>query len=531
MSTNSENSYYPEAEVRRKKSFSLVWLIPIVAIVVGAVMAVQAIVTKGPLITITFTDASGLVEGKTEVRYKDVTVGLVESIQLSDDLSSVIVEARMDNSIKPYLVDTTEFWVERARISAGEVSGLGTLLSGVYIGMDPRGGTTPARLFGALDAPPVVTTGLPGRHFFLDAESLGSLNRKSPVYYKQIKVGEVISYELKADGSGVKTQIFINEPYDNFVKTSSRFWNASGIDLKLDSKGISVNTESLTSLLSGGIAFDTPVGFEMESEAEVGTTFPLYQSQDASKEKHFFNRHYFFATFPHSVRGLKSGAAVEFLGFKVGEVVDMKLEFDVDNVEFKAPVLFFIEPERIQLPDESVVYPEGLIGEMVRRGLRVQLKSGNLLTGQLYVDLVMQPDAKVQEIDYSLAHPLLPSIPSDVEALTSSVRSILDDMKQIQFKRLGDDMHQTLSLLNSNLERTDGLFKEINAETMPQIEAALTALQETMSALSKSVGDDSELNQDARMALAELAEAARAFKVLSEYLANHPESLIKGKDK
>jgi paraquat-inducible protein B len=234
--------------------------------------------------------------------------------------------------------------------------------------------------------------------------------------------------------------------------------------------------------------------------------------------------------FPHSVRGLKPGAAVEFLGFKVGEVVDMKLEFDVDNVEFKAPVLFFIEPERIHLHDESVIYPEGLISEMVRRGLRVQLKSGNLLTGQLYVDLVMQPDAKEQKIDYSLAHPLLPSVPSDVEALTSSVRSVLDDMKQIQFKRLGNDMHQTLTLLNSNLERTDSLFKDINAETLPQIDSALNSLQETMSALSKSVGDDSELNQDARMALAELAEAARAFKVLSEYLANHPESLIKGKD-
>ena len=524
-------SHFPEADVRLKKSFSLVWLIPIIAIVVGGIMAVQAIATKGPLITITFSDASGLVAGKTQVRYKDVTVGLVETIQLSDDLSSVIVEARMDNSIKPYLVDTTQFWIEKARISAGEVSGLGTLLSGSYIGMDPGEGTKSARLFGALDAPPVVTTGLPGRHFFLDAESLGSLNRKSPVYYKQIKVGEVISYELKEDGSGVKTQIFINEPYDKFVKTSSRFWNASGIDLKLDSKGFSVSTESLTSILSGGISFDTPVGFEMEYEAEIGTVFHLFRNHDASKEMHFFKRNYFFAMFPHSVRGLKPGAPVEFLGFKVGEVVDLKLEFDVDKVEFKAPVLFFIEPERIQLPDESVVYPEGLISEMVRRGLRVQLKNGNLLTGQLYVDLVMQPNAKEQEIGDSLAHPLLPSIPSDVEALTSSVRSILDDMKQIQFKRLGNDMHETLTLLNSNLERTDGLFKEINAETMPQVEAALTSLQDTMSALSKSVGDDSALNQDARIALAELAEAARAFKVLSEYLANHPESLIKGKDK
>ena len=524
-------SHYQEADVRLKKSFSLVWMIPIIAVVVGAVMAVQAVMTKGPLVTITFSNASGLVAGKTQVRYKDVTVGLVESIQLNDDLSSVIVKARMDNSIKPYLVDTTVFWVEKARVGAGQVSGLSTLLSGAFIGMDPGSGTESTRKFRALDNPPVVTTGLPGRKFFLNAETLGSLNVKSPVYYKQIKVGEVISFNLKEDGSGVQTQIFVNEPYDHFVKTSSRFWNPSGIDLKLDDKGVSLNTESLTTILSGGIAFDTPVGFEMVTEAEEDAVFHLFRNYDAAEEKHFSIKHYFFAQFSNSVRGLKPGAPVEFLGFKVGEVADMKLEFDVDKVEFKAPVLFYIEPERIHLPDASIVYPEGLIGELVRRGLRVQLKSGNLLTGQLYVDLIFQEKDKTRSIDYSMAHPLLPSVPSDVVALTASVRSILDDMKQIQFKRLGADMHQTLSLLNSNLEKTDELFKNINVETLPQIESSLAALQNTMNALRKSVGNDSDLNQDTRQAMAELADAARAFKVLSEYLAKHPESLIKGKDK
>ncbi len=523
-------SKYPEADVRLKKSFSLVWLIPIIAIVVGTIMAVQAVMTKGPLVTITFSNASGLVAGKTQVRYKDVTVGLVETIQLNDDLSSVIVKARMDNSIKPYLVETTVFWVEKARVGAGQVSGLSTLLSGAFIGMDPGSGKEPMRKFRALDNPPVVTTGLPGRKFFLDADTLGSLNVQSPVYYKQIKVGEVISFNLKEDGSGVQTQIFINEPYDQFVKTSSRFWNPSGIDLKLDDKGVSLNTESLTTILSGGIAFDTPVGFEMVTEAEEGTVFHLFRDHDAAKKKHYAIKNYFFAQFPNSVRGLKPGAPVEFLGFKVGEVVDMKLEFDVDKVEFMAPVLFYIEPERIHLPDASIVYPEGLISEMVQRGLRVQLKSGNLLTGQLYMDLVIHDDAKAQTIDYSLSHPLLPSIPSDVEALTSSVRSILDDMKQIKFKRLGADMHKTLSLLNSNLERTDELFKNINVDTLPQIDTALADTQAAMSALKQSVGGDSDLNHDARLALSELTEAARSLKNLTDYLADHPESLLRGKD-
>ena len=528
---NGSDSYYPEAEVRRKKSFSLIWLIPIIAVIVGAVMAVQAIVTKGPLVTITFDKASGMVAGKTQIRYKDVTVGLVETIHLSDDLSSVIIEARMDNSIKPYLVDTTEFWVETARISVGEVSGLNTLLSGAFIGMDPGEGTESARLFKGRDTPPVVTTGLSGRRFSLVAETLGSINIKSPVYYKQIKVGEVVSSKLMEDGSGVKIQVFINEPYDQFVKTSSRFWNASGIELKLDAEGIQVKTESLTSILSGGIAFETPVGFDMATEADVGAIFHLFRNYAASKEKRFFRRNYYFAHFPHSVRGLEPGAPVEFLGFKIGEVVDLKLELDVEKVKFTAPVLFYIEPERIHTLGDKQITGSGLVEGMVQRGMRAQLKSGNLLTGQLYIDLVIQEKAPARKIDYSLAYPRLPTIPSDVEALTASVRSILDDMKQIQFKRIGNDMHETLTLLNSNLGKTDKLFDEFNVATMPQIEAALTSLQQTMEALRKSVGSDSDLNQDARLALAEMAEAARAFKVLSDYLAKHPESLLKGKDK
>lgn len=524
------SSDYPQAEVRSKKSFSLVWLIPIVAVVVGMVMAVQAIVTKGPLITVTFSNATGLVSGQTEVRYKDVTVGLVESIHLNDDLSSVLVEARMDNSIKPYLLDTTQFWIETARISGGEISGLDTLLSGVFIGMDPGDGTESERLFEGTDTPPVVTTGLPGSHFFLEAETLGSINIKNPVYFRQIKVGEVVSYQLMEDGSGVRTQIFINEPYDRFVKTLSRFWIASGIDFTLDAQGIQVDTESLTSILYGGISFDTPIGFDEEVEAESGAVFRLFKNHGESLEEHYLKRSYYFAQFPHSVRGLKPGSPVEFLGFKIGEVVDMKLEFDVEKVEFSAPILFYVEPERIHVKNKSVVYGEGWMDEMVRRGLRVQLENGNLLTGQLYIDLVIHESIEVQKIDYSMAHPLLPSVPSDVEALTSSVRSILDDLKMVNFQRIGNDLHETLTVLNRNLEKTDKLFTNLNTTTTPRVDFALEDLRLTLRDLRDSFGSESNLNQDARLALIELTKASRSFKVLTDYLSEHPEAIVSGKD-
>lgn len=530
MGENPEaSSDYPRAEVRRKKRFSLVWLIPIVAVVVGLIMAVQAIVTKGPLITISFSSASGLVAGETKIRYKDVTVGLVEMIQLSEDLSTVIVEARMDPSIKPYLLETTQFWIETARISAGEISGLGTLLSGAYIGMDPGVGKTSERVFVGSDSPPVITTGLPGKSFYLEAESLGSVNVRSPVYYRQIKVGEVVGHRLKEDGSGVRTQIFINQPYDRFVKTSSRFWNASGIDFRLDAKGVKINTESVTSLLYGGIAFETPVGFEAEAVAEQGDVFPLFRDYDESKEERFFTRNYYFAHFPHSIRGLEPGAPVEFLGFKVGEVVDMKLEFEIEKDAFLAPVLFYVEPDRVDVRGEGDIGSKKLMERMVARGLRVQLKNGNLLTGQLNIDLVIDKKAKQEKIDYSLAHPRLPTIPSDVEALTSSVRAILEDMKQVEFKEVGKELRSTMAVMKANLEKTDRLFGNLNEQTLPKVESAIEEIRAATIAIRNSVDNDSDLNHDARVALAELTEAARSVKVLTDYLGQHPEALLRGK--
>jgi paraquat-inducible protein B len=527
---NNSKSDYPQAEIRQKSRFSLVWLIPIVALFVGAFMVFQAIVTKGPLITISFSKASGLVAGKTELRYKDVTVGLVESIHLNDDLSAVIVEARMDKSIEPYLLDSTQFWVETARISAGEISGLGTLFSGAYIAMDPGEGKETKSFFKGQNNPPVVTTGQSGRHFILEAQTLGSITVKTPVYYRQIKVGEVVSYQLREDGKGVQAQIFVNAPYEQFVKKSSRFWNASGIDLKLDSKGININTESLTSLLYGGIAFETPVGFEQESEAEAGHLFPLFTNYEKSKEKRFYNRNYYFAYFPHSIRGLEPGASVEFLGFKVGEVVDMKLELDVDQVKFLTPVLFYIEPERVEVRTGREFGSRELMETMVGRGLRAQLKNANLLTGQLYIDLVLDEKAKKQKIDYSLAHPLLPTIPSDVEALSSSVLAILDGLREIKFKQLGDDLGVSLNRLNSTLEKSDHFFEKLNSQTTVQIGTTLQELRVALDDMRNSFGQDSDLNHDARVVLSELSEASRSIKVLTDYLANHPEALLRGKE-
>ena len=248
----------PEAVVQTRSRISLVWLIPLVAAAIGAWLAYKAYSEQGPEIAISFKTAEGLQAGKTKLRYKQVEFGVVERIELSPDISKVIVTARLEKGSEKFLTDKTRFWVERARVSAGSVQGLGTLLGGAYIGIDPVATGKPTNEFTGLEVPPVVTAGEPGRHFMLHAKELGSVEVGAPVYFRQIRVGEVVSYVLDDSGASVDIQIFVEAPHDQRVRENTRFWNASGVNVSLGAGGLQIDTASLTSILIGGIAFENP---------------------------------------------------------------------------------------------------------------------------------------------------------------------------------------------------------------------------------------------------------------------------------
>jgi paraquat-inducible protein B len=514
----------PEAEIEAKRSFSIVWLVPLVALLIGGWLAYKAYSEKGPTITISFNTAEGLEAGKTKLKYKDVEVGEVEAITLSKDLSHVVVTAKLVKESDDYLTENTRFWVVRARIAAGSVTGLGTLFSGAYIGMDPIKGEKSTRTFKGLEIPPVVTADLPGRHFLLQGDRLGSLDIGTPVFFRQIQVGEVVSYHLDDDGEAVSIKVFIHAPHDKRVRENTRFWNDGGFDMSVDATGIKIDTETFVSMIIGGVAFDTPTDLESGNPVEGGHTFRLYKNRRSIYTKQYTLKHYYMLHFNGSVKGLSSGAPVEFRGIKIGEVVDIKLEFHEKELEPRIPVLIQIEPERIAFIGEQNVDPEKRMEGLVVKGLRAQLKTGNLLTGQLLVDVDLHPEAPAQEIDYAGKYPELPTLPTPLEQITTRLAQIVNKLEKVPFELIGNDLHETL-------QETQKLVKNLNADVAPMVSGALEQAQKTLASVENVMSSDSVLQHELNRALAELANAARSISNLADYLERHPESLIYGKGK
>jgi len=500
----------PEAVVKKRSGISIVWIIPIVAAVIGAWVAYKTLSETGPTITITFENAEGLEAGKTKVKFKDVEVGMVKSIDLEKDLKHVLVTVQMNAGSKGYLTEKTRFWVVKARITAGTVSGLGTLLGGAYIAIDPVAGGKFVDKFTGLEQAPVVTTAQPGRHFLLKADSRGSLDIGAPIYFRQIKVGEVVSYELAEDNETVNFKIFIDAPHHLKVTQNTRFWNASGIDVSLSATGFNVEMESAVSLLTGGLAFGLPPDTPPGEVVPENTVFTLHDSQAKAFERKITLREKFLLYFDGTVRGLAADAPVEFRGITIGRVVSVDLEFDRESEEFVIPVLIEMEPERFGGGTTAYAAEKRrqILEGFVARGFRAQLKTGNILTGKLYVDLDFYPDAEKQELRQAKGYVVLPTIPTSIEEITRSVNTVLDKVQEFPFGRIGADMTQTLA----NLDRT------------------ILQANDTLKSIDTLFANDSPMSRDLQDTLRELSDSARSLRVLADYLERHPEALLRGKE-
>jgi len=525
------------AEMRSKRRISIVWIVPLVALVIGVVLAYKAISEKGPTITITFASADGMEAGKTKIKFKDVEIGQVESIELSEDASKVVLTAQMVKEAQPYLTDQTKFWVVRPRVSGGSVSGLSTMLSGAYIGIDTNRQGAPARHFTGLEVPPVVTVDQPGRHYLLQADALGSLDIGAPVYFRQIQVGQVVGYKLHQDGNSVDINVFVEEPHDAKVTTTTRFWNASGVDLSLNAQGLKLNTQSIVSILAGGIAFGLPKDSPPGEVAEENTHFHLYPDRDSIEEKQYTIRNYYALLFDESVRGLSIGAPVELYGIKLGEVVDLKLEFDLEQNKFFVPVIVAIEPERVRvLKNNEPVRIDNtdhtaLIKSLVEQeGLRAQLQSGNLLTGQLMVNMVFVDDAPKADLGSWNGFITLPTTSGSFQRLQEGLTRIVDNLEKVRFDRIGEELAQTLKEVQTAVAEIGKMVKTLNRETSPKLQATLSELQKTLVEVQQGIGKDSPLNYSATRSLKELHRTLASIRELVQTLEHQPQSLLFGKE-
>jgi paraquat-inducible protein B len=535
-----ERGELPEVEVKKRRSISLVWLIPLVAGAIAIWLAYTTLQEKGPQITLVFDNAEGLEAGKTRVKFRNVEVGLVDQVTLSEDLSHIVVTASLDKTMEPHMKEGTRFWIVRPRVGFGGISGLGTLLSGAYVEFDPGEGK-PARDFVGLAEPPPITSEKPGTQFVLHADRLGSIGRGAPVYYRSIAVGQVLGYELAEDKEGLTIAVFVDAPNDKLVRPSSRFWNASGVNVSVGSDGVDVAMESLEALLAGGIAFDTPDIDQPGELAAAGTAFPLFASLRAVTEAGYTQQIPYLVHFDGSVRGLRAGAPVEFRGIRVGTVTDVRLEIDPKQDSVRIPVTLEIEPQRIGIERGPGNERYVVMAALVERGLRAQLKSGNLLTGELLVDLDFHPDSPPATLDRSGTYPEIPSVPAGLEALEASVTTALNKIATLPLPDLVADLRRTIQSVDALVSSPDSK-QAITALTQAavRLDALIGTLdqrlgplfvqaQSTLASADGLAGANSQARYDLNALLKELTGAARSIRVFADYLERHPDALIRGK--
>src|SRR3569623_512699 len=467
----------PEAVTapRRPWPQALIWAIPIVAALIGAFLAIQSFLERGPTITISFRVAEGIQADKTRIKYKNVDVGEVKKVELSDDRSHVIVTAELTRQAESFLVEDTQFWIVRPRITGGSVYGFGTLISGAYIGIDIGKSDKRQRSFVGLETPILVSSDVQGRRYLLHGDDLSSLDLGSPVYYRGLQVGQVLTYDLDKDGKGVTMTIFINAPYDRNVNPLTRFWNVSGVDVSLDASGVKVDAQSVA-------AMDNP---DIEVEQAV-------------------------AVFKESARGLAPGAAVDLLGVVIGEVTAVGIDVDTANKTVSVPVELRIYPERLLSRFRKTgaggnpLASKRLLGEKVQRGLRALLRTATLLTGPLYIALDFFPNASAVKFDAKQQPLRLPTAPGSLQGLQTTLAAIVAKLDKIPFDTLSKDLQDTLHGANAMVER-------INAEITPATLATLADARRALGALEHTLGQDAPLQQNTQDTLHEITRAARAL--------------------
>mgnify|MGYP001793602475 CR=1 FL=1 len=567
--TDDSGQKLPDAKVRRGyASLMSIWIVPAIALAVAAYLIFQALAERGSEISIIFDNAEGMVPGKTQLKYKDVNIGTLSRIDILDDDEGVSMVIDVNRSADKYLTDTARFWIVAPAIGFQGITGLQTLLSGSFIEIDPGKGGKRETKFTGLKTPPVITSNDKGTEYLLSTEKLSNINRGTPIIYKGLQVGSVLGYRLAKDKKAIDVYAFVQAPYDDLVLEGTNFWNAGGINVSVSTSGIELGANSLQALVAGAIEFATPEIYQSTFKAESRYQFKLYDNQQAKDDARFTEKVVYVLYFDGSVSGLTVGANVEFKGIKVGSVRDISLEIDEANQKYYIPVLIDIEPQRIKLTDdgkkirsvlETRELRQKIIKDLIQRGLKAKLKNSNFLTGALIVDLDLVPDKPAVYVSSSGRYPEIPTVPADLEEITSSVAQLMAKLDKLPIERLGKSLTGTVEgldkFINSGeLQKTIEEYRKlavsvrvvaqnIDTKTLPNIGKTIDGVREAIAKIDETlasaetmfssvnglIADGSPFKYDLMNMLQELAAASRAVRSLADFLERNPSSLISGK--
>lgn len=519
---------------RGRRRISLIWLIPLISILIGGWLVWDTYAKRGPKITIVFDQGEGLTAGQSQVKHRDVTLGTVTRVKLTKDMEHVVVTVQMTKDAAPLITERTRFWIVRPRFFAGSISGLSTLLSGPYIDLLPsHDGGKPATAFAGLEDPPVLQSAVPGRTFLLQAKQIGSVALGAPIFYRDLQVGQILGWDLGDMARDVTIHAFVRAPFDSYVHDGTRFWNASGLAVKLGADGVHVQIQSLDALLLGGIAFSTPDDAKAAPPSAPNRTFPLYTSEEDAQQASYQRKVSFVSYFSGSVAGLGPGSPVTFQGLKVGDVTSVGMTYDPKTNAILAPVHFEVEPQRIRNIDVAAERgPLQNVRMLVKRGMRAQIQSANLITGQSMIAMTIVPDAPPADIGLDGTTIVFPTAPGALAGITTGASQILAKVNALPF----DKMSASLTSLLTGLDK---LTATMNSEagptlhSLPGITAGLKTsvahLNTVLVSANTAYGTDSHFSRQLERLMSQLNEMAQSFRALADLLTSHPEALIRGR--
>lgn len=518
------------ARVGHGPRFSSIWLVPIVAVVIGLWMVYAHWASQGPLVEIRFNGGAGIEAGKTKVKRKNVEIGEVLELNLSEDAERVVLTVRIEKNSADLLREDTKFWVVRPRVGRGGISGLNTLLSGAYIEMSPGASAEPEREFEGLEAPPVTPIGTPGLHITLDSDGNRALTEGHPVLFHGTQVGTIEYVHFNSKERRTYYNAFIEAPYDRLITTNTQFWFSSGIGFELSPDGIRVDIATLSSIIAGGVSFDVPAGQPQGERITERAFFTIHRRESDIYEKHYEHTLRYVILFDDSIRGLRPGAPVEYRGVKVGQVLRTDIEYDeVGNLldeTSRIPVLIELVPARFGFDDtETALIDAGnQINDLITSGLHGGVATGNLLTGQKLVEL--------QYIEHE-THPeqsfagitVIPSVAGQVGRLIDSIASTLDKINRLPLNDVVASARNALDQTAKTLAELDTILEdEASHQVMENLDHALLQFQQ----LAEDYSEGSQTHDDIQRSLRSLDQMLQELGPVLKNLRQKPNSLIFG---